>query len=160
MGLTEDDRLFLRRWDVVDNFALPPPTYVREFDCPRCDGHASELLSPANDLVWQISYHCSKCTTPKHVTLRDDKRVWLFAKGKGPYIAPHMIKDPVIKRRIVIWRRYLSPSATFGTTYKSLFQALSATPEEDARLGEIQLRQRLDLFGSPVIKAFTKSDFA
>jgi len=152
MERDKDNQSFLRRWVVIDNLALPPPDYFREFECLQCNGHASELFFPALDL--QISYNCNKCTPSKHMILRDDMKVWLVTKGKGPYVAPDMVNDPAIKRWIVIWRRYLTSSATWGTTYKSLFQASGATAEEDARLGEMQLRQRLDLFGSPLIKPF------
>ncbi|MGP8126548.1 MAG: hypothetical protein ACLP9D_01940 [Candidatus Bathyarchaeia archaeon] len=148
----KDEQSFLLRWAVIDNLEVPPPDYLRGFDCPKCGGHASELLFLMPDLSLQINYNCYECTTSKHLILHDDKIVWLATKGKGAYVVSEIVKDPLSKNGRTIWRRYLWPLAAWASTYESFFQAYSATSEEDARLGEIQLRQNLDLFGSPVVR--------
>jgi hypothetical protein len=161
MTLQPDDEAFLRRWETTDHPQNRSLDYMRDFACPECGHRACEQLDAT---FWQVSFTCEKCVpNASPLNLDTSKKAWLKVRDdeRAAYISPETVTD-ILGGRTVVWRRHLrltgSRYATsFGAVYKTLFQALRATAEEDDRLGELQLRRRTDLddlLGFPMVRPF------
>lgn len=111
---------------------IRPPAYERLFTCRRCGSTASERLLEYGK-VWKVDVRCVRCRL--HINHDLDR----FQSVDRPFclVVPEMDAEGRL-----IWSRY-SKSFSIPAIYKTFHQALDPSLEENRKLMNLQVGQRI-----------------
>lgn len=152
MKLPRTDREVLRRWNTRE-VPIPhwsqeetktksyPRSYRRDFVCTECGGKAREVLL-IRESAWEVSNSCKGCLPYTYQNLKPWQKAVTLQGKHGNVVITIQVDEKTGK---VTWQRDASPPVKQPVIYKTFWQALHATKEENDQLGELQTMKTIKL---------------